>query len=203
MDAHPVVHWTEGGKRMFRALALGARGAAAEARRHRRRPHDGRRRVRPCLPGHRAPVAGRLPERAANADRAGESGGPSAAQAEAAGGPAQRRRRPPKPSIGTARRSRSARARWACCCCNSMSTTASRCDARPTSGKPARRPMAPVTGPRSSRCARCWGSSARTSGAARASRSRRSVAASIRTTECSRRFAANTSTWSPRHPCRP
>ena len=71
--------------------------------------------VRPRLPGQRALVAGRLPERAADADRAGEPRGPSARASPSSRRHPQRRRRPPRPSICTARRSRSARARWACC----------------------------------------------------------------------------------------
>ena len=137
------------------------------------------------------------------ADRAGEPRGPSAAQAEAAGGTggaaiARRSLQSASPGPVAAR----AHAGHAA----DPTRRRLRHRAATRARRPAGlrwRPTARPTDPRSSRCASCWVSSARTSGAARASRSRRSAAASIRTTACSRRFAASTSTWSPRHRCRP
>ena len=67
--------------------------------------------------------------------------------------------------------------------------------------KRASKPTARRRTPRWSRCGSCWASSARTSGAARASSCPRSGSASIRTTACSRRFAASTSISSPRRRC--
>ena len=147
--------------------------------------------------GHGAAVAGRFPEREAAAAGAGAARRPQAGRPKQADAP---RARPSRLSTCTGWCRRNAPARSACCWCLRRRITASLCAVRRTCARPAPRPMGPAADRRWCRCANCWGSSVRTNGAPRVWSSRRG-GASIRTTACSRRSAANTWIWWRRRRC--